>query len=152
VPIPFGSLFATALLSPQKNTIYLFGGDMVDVNTDADAFLSVLYSYNLETNKWDIPKTSGTIPERRKEINGVIDEAGKFYIFGGITNIGDFFNDMIIFDTVSSTWSRGSTINAPLPRVDYTATLLPNGIIVFIGGREVNLTEVDMSKVNNTLL
>src|ERR1044072_5308700 len=31
VPIPFGSIFATALLSPQKNMIYLFGGDMKDV-------------------------------------------------------------------------------------------------------------------------
>ena len=60
---------------------------------------------------------------------------------------------MNIFDTVSLTWSKGSTINAPLPRVDYTATLLPNGIIVFIGGREdpganVNVTDVDINKVN----
>ena len=68
------------------------------------------------------------------EAYGVIDEAGKFYIFGGIDI--NFFKDMIIFDTVTSTWSKGSTINAPLPRVDYTATLLSNGIIVFIGGRE----------------
>ncbi|PKB99101.1 hypothetical protein RhiirA5_430282 [Rhizophagus irregularis] len=47
-------------------------------------------------------------------MNGVINnETEKFYAFSSITN-------------------------APLPRVDYTATLLFNGVIDFIGGREIN--------------
>src|SRR5437763_1934796 len=76
--IPFGSSYATALLDPQKNIIYLFGGVMRDTITGADAFQSVLNSYNLETNVWDIPKTNGIQPERRREIKGVIsNENGK---------------------------------------------------------------------------
>ena len=105
-------------------------------------------------------KTNGIQPERKREIDGVINnETGKFYIFGGATDkyTGSqntiIFNDMNIFDTVSLTWSKGSTINAPFPRVDYTATLLSNGIIVFIGGREepganTPWRDVDMSQVN----
>jgi hypothetical protein len=160
VPIPFGSAYATALLDPQKNIINLFGGFMVDVNTNNDSPKSVLYSYNLETNEWNIPKTNGIEPERRREINGVVNyETGKFYIFGGgtdkytgFTGAGyKIFNDMNIFDTASLTWSKGSTINAPLPRLDYAATLLSNGIIVFIGGREeINkiLRDVDINQVS----
>ncbi|CAB4489289.1 galactose oxidase [Rhizophagus irregularis] len=143
VPIPFGSSYATAFLSPQKNVIYLFGGIMVDANTknpSIEIYKPVLHSYNLETREWTIPTTNGIEPTRRREINGVINkETGKFYFFGGMERITDqyyvFYNDMFIFDTISLTWSKGSTINAPLPRIDYTATLLPNGIIVFIGGR-----------------
>ena len=141
-------------INVAKNVIYLFGGIMMDVNTSKDNFISMLHSYNLETNVWDIPKTNGVEPERSREINGVVnDETGKIYIFGGATDklIGSqytiLYNDMNIFDTVSLTWSKGSTINAPLPRVDYTATLLSNGIIVFIGGRGEH-GDVDMSQVN----
>jgi N-acetylneuraminic acid mutarotase len=128
---------------------------MRNVNTDKDNFISMLHSYNLKTNEWNIPKTNGIEPERRREINGVVNyETGKFYIFGGSNGTTKNpntirFNDMNIFDAVSLTWSKGSdTINAPLPRLDYTATLLSNGIIVFIGGREEinkSLRDVDMN-------
>ncbi|PKC18056.1 hypothetical protein RhiirA5_448456 [Rhizophagus irregularis] len=132
----------TAFLSPQKNIIYLFGGIVRDVNTD------------IETNEWTIPTTNGIAPGKRREMNGIINnKTGKFYVFGGLS---DQFtgteniialNDMNIFDTISLTWSKGSTIYAPLPRADYTATLLSNGIIVFIGGRETNyFVDVDINQ------
>ncbi|CAB4426981.1 unnamed protein product [Rhizophagus irregularis] len=153
--IPFGSSYATAFLSPQKNIIYLFGGFVRDVNTDIGSLKSVLYSYNLETNEWTIPTTNGIAPGKRREMNGIINnKTGKFYVFGGLS---DQFtgteniialNDMNIFDTISLTWSKGSTIYAPLPRADYTATLLSNGIIVFIGGRETNyFVDVDINQI-----
>ncbi|CAB5214767.1 unnamed protein product [Rhizophagus irregularis] len=145
----------TAFLSPQKNIIYLFGGIVRDVNTDIGSLKSVLYSYNLETNEWTIPTTNGIAPGKRREMNGIINnKTGKFYVFGGLS---DQFtgteniialNDMNIFDTISLTWSKGSTIYAPLPRADYTATLLSNGIIVFIGGRETNyFVDVDINQI-----
>ncbi|GES94599.1 hypothetical protein GLOIN_2v1532917 [Rhizophagus clarus] len=153
--IPFKSSYATAFLSSQKNIIYLFGGYMRDVNTDLNIFNPVFHSYNLETNEWSVPTSNGITPSERVEINGVINnETGKFYVFGGDTNqeTGSktivVFNDMNIFDINSLTWSKGSTINAPLPRIDYTATLLSNGIIVFIGGRETNaFNDVDINQL-----
>jgi hypothetical protein len=63
---------------------------------------------------------------------------------------------MIIFDTTSLTWSRGPTLNTLLPRVDFTATLLSNGMIVFIGGREYlvqidDYRDVDINQVNKLI-
>ena len=83
---------------------------MRDVNTGQVNLRPILHSYNLETNNWDIPKTNGIEPERRREIDGVINnENGKFYIFGGAADqvVGSpntiNFNDMNIFDTISLT-------------------------------------------------
>ncbi|PKY40931.1 galactose oxidase [Rhizophagus irregularis] len=156
VPIPFGSSYATTFLSPQKNVIYLFAGNMVDANTknpSLEFYKPVLHSYNLETREWTVPTTNGFEPTRRRAINGVINkETGKFYVFGGWEQINGqnnytVYNDMIVFDTISLTWSKGSTINVPLPRVDYTATLLSNGIIVFIGGKDNNFRDVDINQL-----
>ncbi|PKK64034.1 galactose oxidase [Rhizophagus irregularis] len=156
VPIPFGSSYATTFLSPQKNVIYLFAGNMVDANTknpSLEFYKPVLHSYNLETREWTVPTTNGFEPTRRRAINGVINkETGKFYVFGGWEQINGqnnytVYNDMIVFDTISLTWSIGSTINAPLPRTYYTATLLSNGIIVFIGGKDNNFRDVDINQL-----
>jgi hypothetical protein len=55
---------------------------MRDVNTNADNFESVLHSYNLLTNEWTIPITNGIAPERRREINGVVNnKTGNFIFF-----------------------------------------------------------------------
>ncbi|PKY40935.1 galactose oxidase [Rhizophagus irregularis] len=160
VSIPFGSSFATAFLSPQKDVIYLFGGTTRDVNTNVfNNIKSVLYSFNLETNEWTIPTTNGIAPENRRLINGVINnENGKFYVFGGSNdyfagaNYGRALNDMNIFDTISLTWSKGTIENAPLPRISYTATLLSNGIIVYIGGTEIYLNKSRSFDINQLSL
>ncbi|EXX66892.1 hypothetical protein RirG_119420 [Rhizophagus irregularis DAOM 197198w] len=157
VPIPFGSSFATAFLSPQKNVIYLFGGTMVDTNTknpSQEFYKQVLHSYNLETREWTIPTTNDEVA-RKERINGVINkETGKFYVFSGLERTPDqilfYTSIMIVFDTISLTWSTGSTINAPSPRLSYTATLLSNGIIVFIGGIETNDVDINQLALYDT--
>ncbi|POG79679.1 hypothetical protein GLOIN_2v1524946, partial [Rhizophagus irregularis DAOM 181602=DAOM 197198] len=57
---------------------------------------------------------------------------------------------MNIFDTISLTWSKGPIENAPLPRISYTATLLSNGIIVYIGGTEIYLIDINQLSLYDT--
>ncbi|GBC05022.1 hypothetical protein RclHR1_00060035 [Rhizophagus clarus] len=56
------------------------------------------------------------------------------YLFGGraTNNIDGDLNDMLILDTINLSWGKGSLINAPTPRRNYGATLLPNNNI-YIG-------------------
>src|SRR6266496_1946172 len=70
----------------------------------------------------------------------------KLYFFGGYADefVGALtihcLNDMIILDTsdtVNLVWSYGSTFNAPNNRTGYTATMLKNSVIVYIGGAEL---------------
>ncbi|RHZ46813.1 hypothetical protein Glove_606g186 [Diversispora epigaea] len=73
----------------------------------------------------------------------VIDNSRIIYIFGEVntTNLTTFtgliYNDMNTLDTSSMTLKTLSiSKNLPLPNSDYSASLLPNGIIVYIGGQE----------------
>ncbi|RHZ89491.1 hypothetical protein Glove_13g68 [Diversispora epigaea] len=163
--IPKGSLpvytwRATAVLSLDNSTIYLYGGYMRNKNTYDYDFSNLVYTYNYPTSTWSTPKLSGDTVPARQNIKGVIDNSGIIYIFGGynITNItynsGYLYNDMSILNTVSNTWTTLS-ISGDLPTIcsEYTADILPSGIIVYIGGLEKvsyyadNFTLVNMNKI-----
>ncbi|CAI2178263.1 15764_t:CDS:2, partial [Funneliformis geosporum] len=160
-PIPFGSAFATVSLIDDINpTIYLFGGFMVDSVSSKDIFESFVHKFNPQTLKWDIPKTNGQIPKRRRNVEAVKDNFGKFYIFGVAKNINmlslmQIFllqaqNDQIIIcgGAVGDTFQVLNTQTTPfewiIPQVssnigeipslvNHKATLVENYIIVAFG-------------------
>jgi len=137
--IPFRSSWATVSVREINNNsiIYLFGGFMFDVTTNKDSFTSNLYTFNVTSKRWSTPKIKGSFPSRRRNLKSVVDDTGIMYIFGGYfvtTEPPDMFNEMIIFNTNTLSVSLGSVQHGPNPCCAYTATLLPNGIIVYIGG------------------
>ncbi|CAB4385365.1 unnamed protein product [Rhizophagus irregularis] len=138
--IPFGSSWGSVALDNSNNTeVYLFGGITDDVNTQKDSFKSFVYKFNINSLSWNIPAVSGIAPSRRIEMKAISDNSGKIYIFGGAANLlvgaqtRTFFSDMIIFDIADSSWSINTAVNG---RATYSATLLSNGIIVYVGGFE----------------
>lgn len=151
--IPFKSCWGTVSLSDinNKQTIYLFGGYTDDLVTNEEKFLPFVHSFDL-ISKWDVPTVKGNPPKGRSEIKSVIDDStGKVYIFGGADRT-NYFNDMYIFDTVGLSWSVLSLADAPSQRAGYTATLLTNGIILYIGGYSYQFVgdvfiDVDISQI-----
>jgi len=148
--IPFkGSWFTVSLINNNDPTIYLFGGTMNDPVSNNDSFVSFVHTFNPQTLKWDIPTTKGEIPTRRRNIQAVSDNSGKVYIFGGYNDTTNtVFNNMIIFDTNILTWSYGTIIAPPTARDSYTATLLSNGVIVYIGGLDVAEKVININEIN----
>ncbi|RHZ88808.1 hypothetical protein Glove_21g160 [Diversispora epigaea] len=69
------------------------------------------------------------------------------YMFGGYNT--EFFKDMIIFNTITFKYSYGSIINGPPCMYGYTATLLPNGIVMYIGGRVRNSDVTTINLIKN---
>jgi len=155
-PIPIRSTWGTVALDSMNNNdpnIYLFGGAMLDINSYNDSYTSFVHKFNVNSLMWSVPTVSGTIPSRRREMKAISDNSGKIYIFGGGTNsaIGSptpqYFNDMIIFNTIELSWSiNPPTVNAPRPATEYTATLLSNGVIIYIGGTDM-LNLIDISQI-----
>ncbi|RHZ84379.1 hypothetical protein Glove_82g96 [Diversispora epigaea] len=140
--------WGTAVAGGINNTSFiLFGGHMSPDNN------SLVLSFNTITNTWSRPNITGNQPIRRRTTQAVINNS-TMYIFGGSTDPFtdypslEFFNDMIILDTILWTWKSGSIVNAPSPRQGFSATMLPGGIIAYIGGTNENLTMVSMSEIN----
>ncbi|RIA80026.1 hypothetical protein C1645_839420 [Glomus cerebriforme] len=113
----------------NQDSIFIVGGVRVKNAND-------IYRFNIKTNELSIPVIQGKAPPMRAKMNSV-SHKGKIYIFGGITGFGSnttFFNNFDILDTVNLIWQIGSTVNSPVTRSEYTATLV-NEVIYYIGGR-----------------
>ncbi|CAG8684613.1 22980_t:CDS:2 [Rhizophagus irregularis] len=106
-------------------------------------------------------------------LTGVIDYNGKFYLWGGATSNITLINDMLVLDTINLNLDGGSLINkllisdtnytvwmswygpdhvsnVPTPRRDYSATLIPNNKIIYLG-TTYNLSEVYIyDTINNS--
>lgn len=140
--------YAASFASLDNSIIFLIGGYLF--NKDQSDSTQV-FKYDISTSKWTTPTISGDAIPPRQRMKGVIDGSGIAYIFGG-SNIS-FYNDMNTFDTNSLTWKTLSVFqNLPTPCRSYTANLLPNGIIVYIGGQEgpdeANSTLVNIKKAS----
>ncbi|RHZ88641.1 hypothetical protein Glove_21g244 [Diversispora epigaea] len=147
---PVGILLASACVGGANNdTIFVFGGTN-SVENPSQITDKLINTYNTASKEWSTPQIEGE-PIRRRNIQAVIDAKGKMYIFGGFNSLEDYtttyFKDMIIFDTITFTYSSGSTIDGPLSMSGYTATLLPNGIIMYIGGLAQNYTIISIKNI-----
>lgn len=103
-----------------------------------------VYKFDSINLKWERGNFNNSALYLRQEIDAVVDEGtGKVYVFGGVSR-GNPYNDMNILDLINNTWtSIKATSSYPSSRFDYTATLLRNGLIIYIGGIEL--------KDNNTM-
>ncbi|RIB15722.1 hypothetical protein C2G38_2143437 [Gigaspora rosea] len=136
-PAPIASAWATATVGgDNKSTIFLIGGRMNPSDND-----TIAYSFNTNIGNWSNITTSGGLNQKRKGSSLSYDpDSGYIYIFGGqsVSNSSEWFNEMIIFDSINFSWSNVTSSTAPSKRSGHTATLLKTGIIVFIGGWELN--------------
>jgi N-acetylneuraminic acid mutarotase len=147
--IPFKSGYATVSLIDNNNDpiIYLIGG-VIDSASDDDAFISSVHTYNINTLEWKEININGKAPGKRRDAHAV-NENGKIYIFSGFSDsstgsfVNLYFKEMVILDTAILTWS---TLNSPNNRHAYSATLLKNGVIVYIGG--LTPSAIDINQIN----
>ncbi|CAG8595139.1 6686_t:CDS:2, partial [Cetraspora pellucida] len=106
-----------------------------------------------------ITYVQGTIstPSSRKWHTSVIDNMNKkIYVWGGVDIDMNYKNrsfiqvdgNMYIFDIVQSVWISNPTSNKPNGCYLHTATLVPDGRIIMIGGADVGQLDVYDTKTN----
>ncbi|CAG8680102.1 6977_t:CDS:2, partial [Cetraspora pellucida] len=127
--VPTNSAFASACVGgPNKNTIFLL--EHLDTN-NAGTNNTAVYAFDTVSGTWTTRTMTGTLPVR-------------------ISGLGISFNDIFILDTLSSVWTQGSSIGAPTARSDFSATLLNNGLILYIGGGDnINMAEIPIFNTNS---
>ncbi|CAI2170237.1 8570_t:CDS:2 [Funneliformis geosporum] len=152
-PIPVRNSWTTTTLA--NDSIYLFGGIMRDVEDSEITLSSFTYRFNTNSEQWDVPVIKGIEPAKRRNMKAVVDDTGKIYLFGGFTDqltgsdTARILYDLITFNTNELTFE---SVKAPIRRDHYTATILPDGKIVFIGGREKNAEGILEADINRIIL
>ncbi|CAG8559060.1 16957_t:CDS:2 [Dentiscutata erythropus] len=151
--IPINSAFETSCVGGQNNkTIFLFGHHKKD---NDKLKYTITYTFDTINQEWSIPTiiNPDQIPPVKQNINAACDLNGKMYIFGGYNpNFHKFDNDMYVLDSLKLSWQyiASSSIIQPTVRSGYTATLLPNSFIVYIGGTngDSKCKEIDMNDIS----
>ncbi|RIA94782.1 hypothetical protein C1645_873238 [Glomus cerebriforme] len=128
-----------------NNIIYLLGCFMINDNS------SLIYQYSISSNKWSIPSISGTPSPAHRIKNGVsIDHStGRIYYFGGEDDANKLLNDMWILYNINNNQLSWQQLTPALqPSCCSSAVLLPDGYILYIGGRN-NDPNNDPMRMNN---
>ncbi|CAG8503422.1 8283_t:CDS:2 [Funneliformis caledonium] len=122
--------FATTVRGANNDTLIVYGGRNL---TNAET-MAQIYVFDSQSNSWYIPSTTGVNYVKRRGLTAKIDNNGKIYLFGGWIIGSNYVNEMLILDTINLTWREGSSQDAPVPRINYGAVLLPNQNIIYLGG------------------
>ncbi|GBC04885.1 hypothetical protein RclHR1_05920005 [Rhizophagus clarus] len=146
VPTHYGA--ASVEGGANNSTLFLYGGTSVTV-------MELVYVFDPQSNSWSIPKPTGGIPIKKRELTGIIDHKGIMYLWGGFIDFNtSTLNDMLILDTINLVWEEGSVFEVPTGREDYGAALLADNNIIYMGGfdgtNELALNEVYLyDTINN---
>jgi len=104
---------------------------------------------------WSQLNTQGPLPLLRDNWQAVSNNQGQVYLYGGClpavnSNCTVNSTTMFIFDILQYSWSTNDQINPPLVQIDYSATMLSSGRIMYIGGAYLGssgMTPIDITLV-----
>ena len=128
--VPAHDNAASGVGGASNDTIFLYGGYAGNNNGTA-----LVYTFETQSGIWNAPNVVGVSATRKQALTGVVNNRGKMFLFGGatVTDLTDL-SDMLILDTISLSWNRGSLVNAPSAgRLNYGAVLLPDQSIMYLG-------------------
>src|SRR5439155_24851826 len=84
--------------------------------------------------RWTQLSTQGSSPHQRQHWQAVQDNKDQIYLYGGCSGCTVDITTMFIFDTLTYSWSAIVQQTSPNVQVFFSATMLPNGRIIYIGG------------------
>ncbi|CAB4415855.1 unnamed protein product [Rhizophagus irregularis] len=129
--------FATTAVFNEN--IFFIGGKVTQPD---DPFIYVLNTLN---ENWSFPVISGGKPPQKSEGFQAVIFNGKIYLFVGSEIDG--FGRMNVLNLQTLIWEPRVDINLPHARYGYTATLIPEGLILYIGGIFQNGTYANMNEI-----
>ncbi|KAJ1799725.1 hypothetical protein LPJ59_001627 [Coemansia sp. RSA 2399] len=120
-----------------NDTIMVVLGGNVYNSTDNLAMnlpFDMVYVYDVDTMKWSTVDCSGDIPPERSAFSASFYN-DSIYIYGGVNVSGwsQLFGDLYKLDTVSWSWTKLQTPNAPAPRYAHQMKTLGQYLVVTHG-------------------
>jgi N-acetylneuraminic acid mutarotase len=103
-------------------------GAMVSPTTNS---LTSAEIYDPSTNTWT---TKSSMTYARNSLTATLLANGKVLVAGGITSSGVYLQTAELYNPTNDTWSSAGTMTGGVGRAHHTATLLPNGKVLVVGG------------------
>ncbi|CAG8692880.1 32944_t:CDS:2, partial [Racocetra persica] len=162
--MPFGNEKGTTVLGTSGVRIFLIGGVQQDMTTFSyNGTNSSLWIYNVNSQRWDVPGpgTNGPpLPIRRSTATVISKNGGRVEV-DTASDVFTILEDFFTFDTLLLRWTNLTSLsNHPYKRSHSTATLMPDGKIIYIGGVTQSIpgtpaTRISMNEVtpdNHTIV
>ncbi|EXX52534.1 uncharacterized protein OCT59_018392 [Rhizophagus irregularis] len=140
--LPLGSLSSVATGGVAASNGGANNDSIFFFNNEVAKSVSPVLSYNSLDNVWNTQNLSGVKPIGRNQMRAITDNKGKVYLLTGFdfTVQGVKRTDgLFVCDTINL---NCVIKDAPLSRLGYGVTLLPNGNLVYIGGGNRNYIPV----------
>ncbi|GBC04859.1 hypothetical protein RclHR1_05900006 [Rhizophagus clarus] len=125
----------------DNDTIFFFAGRSPNENS------RLVYEFGPQTNSWRISPLQLNITINTGS-TGVVDNKGRMYSWAGYYPP----RNMLILDTIEFNWKFGNIISAPTLEAWYGASLLPDQMIIYIGGyQDGAINTLDQVYIYNTI-
>ncbi|KAK7011091.1 kelch domain-containing protein 1 [Biomphalaria glabrata] len=112
--------------------VYIFGGvEQGQGNEPKETNEMIVFDMN--TLKWSQPDVTGMIPPPRSA-SSLVAVGTKLYLFGGLSHMSGWFDDIFVYDTVTNSWCILETEgNRPRARDKLQAVVIDTNIYYFGG-------------------
>ncbi|XP_070205613.1 kelch domain-containing protein 1-like [Littorina saxatilis] len=112
--------------------VYVFGGVIQGDHAEPQETNDLLL-FNIESETWQKVKGSGTLPPPRAAAS-LVAVGTKLYLFGGLSHMTGWFDDLFVFDTETVSWSVMETQgNKPRARDKLQGVAIGTNIYYFGG-------------------
>ncbi|CAL1544468.1 unnamed protein product [Lymnaea stagnalis] len=85
------------------NKVYIFGG-VEQGQGEEPKETNELITFDIVSSKWSQPQVTGTIPPPRSA-SSLVAVGTNIYLFGGLSHMSGWFDDIFVFDTLTNSWS-----------------------------------------------
>ena len=130
------------------STLYLFGGVMLQSHDDEEMITESdeLIVYDIANKKWSKEVCSGEYPGQRSGAT-MTNVKSKLYLFGGLSQLSGWMNDLYMFNTVTKAWTKIEAEQVPSPRDKVTSCTVGSKIYIFGGFGPVEDVEPDADDI-----
>jgi N-acetylneuraminic acid mutarotase len=130
--LPQGRQLHTATVLKDGRILVAGGQGGIPSTTTTNPALTTCYLYDPASQRWT---KTGSMATARFNHTATLLADGRVVVIGGSTIGGGITNTVEVWDPTTNAWTQQAPMLTPGGSISHTATLLPNGLVLMVGGQ-----------------